>query len=675
MSSSASHIKYRPDIDGLRAIAVLAVLIYHAFPVRLPGGYIGVDIFFVISGYLISTIIFKNLERNTFSFADFYARRIKRIFPALSVVLMTTLIFGFFIFISSQYNQLGLHVLGGATFVSNLMLWSESGYFDVSGELKPLLHLWSLGIEEQFYIFWPLFLYLFWKIRLNGFMAIVALIALSFWLNISGVKVDPSGTFYSPLTRMWELLLGSLLGWLTLFKPQIFQRVDSFNKYVLNVLPFIAIGLFSYGFLGINSSSTFPGYWPLVPITGAVILIGMSRNTWFNQVVLSHKYMVWFGLISYPLYLWHWPILSFGHIYYHNKLSFSFKIIALVLSVLLAWLTVKFIEKPFRHGPNFNRLKVCILSAVMACIASLGYFVYKTTFTMIETKPIIVVKGYEHLYGKSFEWIEGKNHWMFLGNEFDDAIAKLKLQNVPPREDIDFIYQQLEEIAQVAKASDTQVVLFMGADKHSIYPEYLPDELVPSKTKYVSFFLEKFKSIPNLIVFDSTEDILKAKSDDAFLYYVTDSHWNYKGAYVAYSAFLKLLNLPALDLSFKLGGPYVGDILIKSKLTDYPLGTKDNWDIVWAKEPSLSIKETLYGQEIAFGSLYKSVNTQSLSDQYVWVIGDSFNTNLRPYIDSTFKEVDYLGHWTHKLKTLAEDLKKAERKPNLVLIIMVERSF
>jgi len=224
LSSKDSDLtpKYRPDIDGLRAVAVLAVIAFHAFPNRLPGGFIGVDIFFVISGFLISTILFEKIEKQTFSFSEFYSRRIRRIFPALVLVLMASLSFGWFVLISDELNQLGKHVAAGAAFVSNFVLWGEAGYFDNSAESKPLLHLWSLGVEEQFYIFWPLILCIAAKLRSNLLVITVVIAVISFILNIFGVKPDPVATFYSPLTRFWELQCGSILAWLVLRKQSNF---------------------------------------------------------------------------------------------------------------------------------------------------------------------------------------------------------------------------------------------------------------------------------------------------------------------------------------------------------------------------------------------------------------------------------------------------------------------
>ena len=203
-----THPKYRSDIDGLRALAVLSVLGFHAFPEFIRGGYIGVDIFFIISGYLISTILFENLQNGSFSFFIFYARRIRRIFPALILVLAACFAFGWFTLRSDEYKQLGKHIAGGAGFIDNFIFLNEAGYFDNSADTKPLLHLWSLGIEEQFYIIWPVLLWYFWRIGANPLTVAVTILAVSFALNLETVKTDVITTFYSPVTRFWELLSG-----------------------------------------------------------------------------------------------------------------------------------------------------------------------------------------------------------------------------------------------------------------------------------------------------------------------------------------------------------------------------------------------------------------------------------------------------------------------------------
>ena len=312
-----SHPKYRPDIDGLRAVAVLAVVAFHAFPNSVRGGFIGVDVFFVISGYLISTILFENLDKGTFSFTEFYARRIKRIFPALLVVLIACFTFGWFALLADEYKQLGKHIAAGAGFISNFILWNEAGYFDNSAETKPLLHLWSLGIEEQFYIVWPLFLWFAWKRKFNLLIITIVVAIISFALNLNGVKQDMVATFYSPLSRFWELLCGSLLAWVTLYKKDacsnIKHKIDTWLSHTIyrtqqeadgkrleNILSFTGLLLLLYGFWRINKTLSFPGYWALVPVLGAVLIITAGPKAWVNRTILSHKVLL---IIKMSLYV------------------------------------------------------------------------------------------------------------------------------------------------------------------------------------------------------------------------------------------------------------------------------------------------------------------------------------------------------------------------------------
>lgn len=363
-----SHPKYRPDIDGLRAVAVLAVVIYHAFPSALRGGFIGVDVFFVISGYLISTIIFESLDRGAFSFTEFYARRIKRIFPALLLVLVACYGFGWFALLDDEFRQLGKHMAGGAGFVSNLVLWSEVGYFDNSVDTKPLLHLWSLGVEEQFYIVWPLLLWMAWRVRFNVMALTVLLAAASFYLSIKGVKHDAVATFYSPHTRFWELLAGSMLAWLTLY------RTRTVRTRLAHVLSLLGLCLLLFGFFRINKGLSFPGKWALVPVLGAALIIAAGPDAVFNRRVLSNKLAVWFGLISFPLYLWHWPLLSFARIVEGEVPSTGVRVAAVLLAILLAWLTFRFIELPLRAWQG--RAKVVALVLLAAGCGGIGYATY-----------------------------------------------------------------------------------------------------------------------------------------------------------------------------------------------------------------------------------------------------------------------------------------------------------
>ena len=384
-----SHPKYRPDIDGLRAVAVLAVVAFHAFPSWVRGGFIGVDVFFVISGYLISIIIFENLDRNTFSFTEFYARRIKRIFPALLLVLIACFAFGWFALLADEYQQLGKHMAAGAGFISNFTLWNEAGYFDNSADTKPLIHLWSLGIEEQFYIVWPILLWFAWKRKFNLLTITIFVAIASFVLNIKGIKQDMVATFYSPQTRFWELLCGSSLAWITLYKKNAFSNLkhklnywlsraiysekrESEDKTLLNVLSFVGLLLLAYGFFHIHKEFSFPGKWALVPVLGAVLIISAGSNAWVNSTILSNQVAVWFGLISFPLYLWHWPILSFARIVESEVPSRNIRLAAVVLSIVLAWVTYKFVERPLRFG-NYSKLKVTLLVVLMVTVGYIGY--------------------------------------------------------------------------------------------------------------------------------------------------------------------------------------------------------------------------------------------------------------------------------------------------------------
>jgi peptidoglycan/LPS O-acetylase OafA/YrhL len=367
------HPKYRPDIDGLRALAVLSVVGFHAFPGFFPGGFIGVDVFFVISGFLISKIIFESLEKDQFSFSGFYGRRIRRIFPALIVVLFACFIAGWIDLIPEEFEQLGKHMVGGATFVSNLMLWSEAGYFDFSSESKPLLHLWSLGIEEQFYIFWPLILWFGFKRRFHFLWPIIVLGIASFALNIVTLDLHlRTAVFYNPLTRFWELFLGSGLAYASWKKTQLPSSFAFINS---NVRSIIGLALLGLGFVLIKKESEFPGWWALLPTLGAMFVLSADAHSWINRTLFFNRILVWFGVISFPLYLWHWPLLAFPFILSDGVPPTKIRAIAVVLAIILAWLTYRLIEKPLRFG-NHPQAKTRGLIIVMALVGTLGLATY-----------------------------------------------------------------------------------------------------------------------------------------------------------------------------------------------------------------------------------------------------------------------------------------------------------
>ena len=373
MKSASAHPTYRPDIDGLRAVAVLLVVFHHAFPQLLKSGFIGVDVFFVISGFLISTIIFQNLELGTFSFPDFYKRRVKRIFPALSLVLLASFVCGWFVLLPADYKQLGKHMAAGAGFVSNFAFWNESGYFDSGSKLKPLLHLWSLGIEEQYYIFWPFIVLYAWKRKISLFKVCLVLLALSFAINVFTAKNNAVAAFYSPLSRFWELLIGSVLAYSSLQSAKTPKSSHAANWEAWVGVAFLAIGVYF-----INPERRFPGFWALFPTLAAYLLIKAGPKAWFNQVVLSNRLFVWVGLISFPLYLWHWPLLVFAEIKL-GALGTSTKLGLIVMSVMLSWLTYRFVERPIRFGNLIVETKKIPLAlcTILLAIAMLGGYTYQ----------------------------------------------------------------------------------------------------------------------------------------------------------------------------------------------------------------------------------------------------------------------------------------------------------
>lgn len=422
-SEHLTHPKYRPDIDGLRAIAVLSVVGFHAFGIR--GGFIGVDVFFVISGFLISTIIFENMEKDSFSFIEFYGRRIRRIFPSLLLVLMVCLLFGWFVLFADEYQQLGKHIAAGAGFVSNLALWSESGYFDIVAEKKPLLHLWSLGIEEQFYLIWPLLVWAFWKLRINFLLVLLAIITISFGLNIWQVNKDIVATFYSPQTRFWELLTGACVAYVMLFK----QSLLKIFKEKATLFSSIGFTLIAAGIILLTKDKAFPGWWALLPCLGTALIISAGPQTWLSRKILSNSLLVWFGLISYPLYLWHWPILSFTRII--GDPSRAVVNGAVIISILLAWMSFKFIEKPIRYGKNrgIKSIGLLVLLLVVGLFAFGTYKVGGFEFRIKDGHGGQEVKKYR----SQLEWPETNNKTDDCINQYGgDQYCLITDINKPP---------------------------------------------------------------------------------------------------------------------------------------------------------------------------------------------------------------------------------------------------
>ncbi len=362
---------YRGDIDGLRAIAVLLVIGFHFFPRYVPGGFIGVDVFFVISGFLITRLIVVGLEGGSFTLTDFYARRIRRIFPALALVLAVSLVAGWLLLFPLDYQDLGKHAAAAAVFVANFTFLNEAGYFDTSSELKPLLHLWSLGVEEQFYIVWPLLMLAAWRWRYSPFLIAVALLVISFVWNVWLTSSNQLAAFYLPFTRFWELMLGGILAIASL----VAADRGGPPAPVREGLSLAGLALLIAGTFLISRDRSFPGWWALLPTIGTALLIFAGPQASLNRLVLNYRPLVYFGLISYPLYLWHWPILTFArHVQFKEPTNLT-KAAYIALAFALAHLTYRYVEKPIRFG-KLDWRKPILLAAAMAVIGFLGLVVY-----------------------------------------------------------------------------------------------------------------------------------------------------------------------------------------------------------------------------------------------------------------------------------------------------------
>ncbi len=381
------QMKYIPHIDGLRAIAVLSVLFFHLDFDWLPGGYVGVDIFFVISGFLITKLILDQSLKGSFTFSNFYLRRARRILPALYFTILLSSFLGFLTFSSKHFEHFGAELLFSVASSSNIFFWTESGYFDSDSLLKPLLHTWSLGVEEQFYLFWPI---LVTAIMLctnrKGLLVVTAtLFLISFYLNYLSISANlddiidvsasfvpsfnsPSAIFYLLPFRIFEFCIGASLIFLTDLKPK---------KYMDEVLLFIGLTLITYSFLVYNKTTVFPWINALLPCLGAAFCIFAGKARYLGQM-LRNKLMVNIGLISYSLYLVHWPLIVFYRYYKFQPLTIFEKVSIIFLAILLSIFCYRFIEKTFRSpNPNTDTSFLLILVLSTIVFSTFGAVIWK----------------------------------------------------------------------------------------------------------------------------------------------------------------------------------------------------------------------------------------------------------------------------------------------------------
>lgn len=366
---------HRTDIDGLRAIAIIGVLIFHFYHNTLSGGYLGVDIFFVISGFLITDILLKEHSQK-FNFIDFISKRIIRLVPALIIVLSLSLIVGWFIFSPENYMKLGKHVNAGAGFFSNFVYLKEVGYFDADAESKVLLHLWSLGVEGQFYIVWALIFWGLSKLKLKLSITTIFLFFLTLFIYKSRLVNKPSNAFYLPDSRMWEILFGALIAEICFYQSEINSLfIRGAGKIQGIALLAVIIPLFLT-----SKNLTLSFALSISAVIGSgLVLLNHSRKNVFSRI-LSNIFFQFIGKISYPLYLFHWVVLTYAIAYLNEEPSTELSLILIIISIFFAWLTYRYIEKPLRFTGNQSKkmqlIKVVFLLILLLSVGLIGKYIW-----------------------------------------------------------------------------------------------------------------------------------------------------------------------------------------------------------------------------------------------------------------------------------------------------------
>jgi len=364
-------VQYRAEVDGLRALAVLPVIFFHAGFEWFSGGFIGVDVFFVISGYLITTIIISEMAEGKFSIVNFYERRARRILPALFFVMAACLPFAWLWLTPNDLKDFGQSLIAVSTFSSNILFWLESGYFDTASELKPLLHTWSLAVEEQYYILFPIFLMLTWKL---GVKWILIFLLITFFVSLGVAQWSsynsPSAAFFLLPTRGWELLVGVFVAFYLKYKTHL--KSNTVNQ----VLSLLGFGMIAYSIIFFNELTPFPSLYALIPTIGTGLLILCTVPKTFIYKLLSLKFIVGIGLISYSSYLWHQPLLAFARHRFLGDVSDLILIFLIFLSMIMAWFSMKFVEAPFRKKDTISSKNILISS----CAGLLTFFLIGLLF-------------------------------------------------------------------------------------------------------------------------------------------------------------------------------------------------------------------------------------------------------------------------------------------------------
>lgn len=397
-----SNLAYRADIDILRAVAVIITVAYHAFPVKLQFGIAGVDIFFVISGYLITSILISEIENKEFSISNFYSRRIRRIFPALVTILFFSIVSGYLILMPEEFVNLSKYVISAVSFSTNLLFISEVNYFSSSATTNPLLHLWSLAVEEQFYILWPVALLFMFRLKNENtrFLIMLVLIASSLLYAMSNTsisifpRINPETLFYSPLSRAWELLLGSVVLFIQRYRSisrivSKYSAVNEIGATVGWVVLFVSLAF-------INGGHGWPNLSTILPVLGAMLIVMFGGFSRISQLLGRVEVVRQVGLISYPLYLWHWVLFAFSRAYYSAEPSKYEMLFLAFSSLLLAWLTCKYIERPFRSGKLYAKsTKYLTIGMLLISLLGVLIIVLKGIPSRVPTEVVSLFEKYD----------------------------------------------------------------------------------------------------------------------------------------------------------------------------------------------------------------------------------------------------------------------------------------
>jgi len=490
-------MKYRPEIDGLRAIAVLSVIFSHAgFPV-FSGGYVGVDVFFVISGYLITLIIYGELQEERFSIIGFYERRIRRILPALFFVILACIPFAWQWMMPDEFKDFSRSIVKVNAFISNIYFWKESNYFAPDAQLAPMLHTWSLAVEEQFYVLFPLILMVFKRCRTNVllmFLSILVLVSLglSEWMS----KSFPVANYYLLPSRAWELGVGSILA-------VSINYWKGFNGWFAQIASFLGFLLVMMAIFTFDELTPFPGLWALFPVIGAALIIAFAKPQTVVGKVLSWKPIVGIGLISYSAYLWHHPLFAFARIRLQGDVSSELYFSLSLLALVLAYFTWRFIERPFRNNVTFSRRQVFVGALVIGVsFIAVGKF-WKAKEGFPERLPIEAREvaawandknpRQKECHGKRNRFIEPENSCVYGNNDLPKfALAgdshAMVLANILSKN----LIKEGFGLRELTFSACAPILGYRRADKYDDCPKY---------NKLTQSYLMSHKEIETIILF------------------------------------------------------------------------------------------------------------------------------------------------------------------------------